>query len=162
MVHVVYTDNGGKKGERLLDKIMLGEKTMIVRGAGGRKIPFDRVFAGNRLYFMEKGSLKISATAVVTAVKQYYKISEEEIARVFDDNAKALALSSKQRERWHKTCLCLVSFGSVTEISPQLEFEKQTNMDDWLMIEKVEDVCVGTSIAYNYEKSRLKGNEKKA
>jgi hypothetical protein len=29
-------------------------------------------------------------------------------------------------------------------------------MDDWLIIEKVEDVVVGTSIPYNYEKSRFK------
>jgi len=25
-------------------------------------------------------------------------------------------------------------------------------MDDWLIIEKIEDVVVGTSIPYNYEK----------
>lgn len=29
-------------------------------------------------------------------------------------------------------------------------------MDDWLIIEKIEDVIVGTSIPYNYEKSRFK------
>ena len=39
MVHVVYTDNTGKSGERELDKILAGSKTMVVRGAAGRKIP---------------------------------------------------------------------------------------------------------------------------
>lgn len=34
MVHLVYCDNAGKKGEKVLDKILKGEKTMIVRGAG--------------------------------------------------------------------------------------------------------------------------------
>ena len=29
------------------------------------------------------------------------------------------------------------------------------NMDDWLIIDKIEDVVVGTSIPYNYEKSKL-------
>mgnify|MGYP000734899453 FL=1 len=29
-------------------------------------------------------------------------------------------------------------------------------MDDWLIIEKIEDVVVGTSIDYNYEKSKFK------
>jgi hypothetical protein len=29
-------------------------------------------------------------------------------------------------------------------------------MDDWLIIEKIEDVTVGTSIPYNYDNSRLK------
>ena len=56
MVHLVYCDNAGKKGEKELDKILNGTKTMVVRGAAGRKIPHSRVFAGERLYFMEKGS----------------------------------------------------------------------------------------------------------
>ena len=33
MVHLVYCDNIGKKGERVLDKIIDGTKTMVVRGA---------------------------------------------------------------------------------------------------------------------------------
>lgn len=32
MVHLVYTDNTGKAGERELDQINQGTKTMIVRG----------------------------------------------------------------------------------------------------------------------------------
>ena len=39
MTHLVYCDNVGKKGERPLDKILAGIKTMVVRGAAGRKIP---------------------------------------------------------------------------------------------------------------------------
>ncbi len=53
MVHLVYCDNAGKKREKVLDKILAGTKTMVVRGAAGRKIPHSRVFAGERLYFME-------------------------------------------------------------------------------------------------------------
>lgn len=29
-------------------------------------------------------------------------------------------------------------------------------MDDWLIVEKIEDVVVGSSIPYNYEKSKFK------
>lgn len=54
MVHLVYCDNAGKKGEKVLDKILAGTKTMIVRGAAGRKIPHSRVFEGERLYFFYK------------------------------------------------------------------------------------------------------------
>ena len=39
MTHLVYCDNVGKKGERPIDKILAGKKTMVVRGAAGRKIP---------------------------------------------------------------------------------------------------------------------------
>ena len=51
-------------------------------------------------------------------------------------------------------CLCLVEFEDVEEIAP-LPFDHQGNMDDWLIIDKIEDVVVGTSIAYNYEKSKF-------
>lgn len=154
MVHLVYCDNAGRRGERVLDKILAGEKTMVVRGAAGRKIPHSRVFAGERLYFMEKGSAEIRATAVVTAVQNYVKLTDEEISQTLADNQDKLNLSDKQKARWHKKCLCLVEFAEVEEIAP-LAFEHQGNMDDWLILDKIEDVVAGTSIPYDYEKSRF-------
>ncbi len=154
MVHLVYCDNAGKKGEKVLDKILAGTKTMVVRGAAGRKIPHSRVFEGERLYFMEKGSASITATAVVTGVENFVKLSEEEITQTLEDRQRKLNLSEKQKVRWHKKCLCLVEFSNVEEITP-LAFDHQGNMDDWLIIEKIEDVVVGTSIPYNYENSKF-------
>lgn len=154
MVHLVYCDNAGKKGEKVLDKILAGTKTMIVRGAAGRKIPHSRVFKGERLYFIEKGSAKITATAIVKEVQNFVKLSDEEITKILEDNQSKLNLSDKQKVRWHKKCLCLVEFENVKEISP-LAFEHQGNMDDWLILEKIEDVIVGTSIPYNYKNSKF-------
>ena len=154
MVHLIYCDNTGKKGEKVLDKILAGTKTMIVRGAAGRKIPHSRVFEGERLYFMEKGSASITATAIVKNVQNYVKLSENEITDVLETNQGKLNLSAKQKTRWHKKCLCLVEFEQVEEITP-LAYDHQGNMDDWMIIEKIEDVVVGTSIPYNYEKSRF-------
>ena len=154
MVHLVYCDNAGKKGEKVLDKILAGTKTMIVRGAAGRKIPHSRVFEGECLYFMEKGSMEITAAAIVKDVQNFVKLSDEEITKTLADNQNKLNLSDKQKVRWHKKCLCLVEFENVKEISP-LAFEHQGNMDDWLILEKIEDVIVGTSIPYNYKNSKL-------
>lgn len=154
MVHLVYCDNTGKKGEKVLDKILSGTKTMIVRGAAGRKIPHSRVFAGETLYFMEKGTARICVKAEVRDVQNYVKLSEEEIDRVLDENQPQLNLSEKQKSRWHKKCLCLVEFDQVESI-PELEFEHQGNMDDWLILDKIEDVLVGTSVPYDYKNARL-------
>lgn len=154
MVHLVYCDNAGKNGGKVLEKILAGTKTMVVRGAAGRKIPHSRVFEGERLYFMEKGTASITATAVVKNVQNYVKLSENEIIKVLEENQDKLNLSEKQKERWHKKCLCLVEFEKVEPINP-LAFDHQGNMDDWLIIEKIEDVVVGTSIPYNYEKSKF-------
>ena len=73
----------------------------------------------------------------------YVKLSEDEINTVLADNQQKLNLTNKQTQGWHKKCMCLV------------EFEKQSKMDDWLIIDKIEDVLVGTSIPYNYDKLRF-------
>lgn len=154
MVHLVYCDNTGKRGEKVLDKILSGKKTMVVRGAAGRKIPHSRVFNGERLYFMEKGTSLITTTAIVKNVQNYVKLSDNEISKILEENQQKLNLSDKQKVRWHKKCLCLIEFENVEKISP-LDFEHQGNMDDWLIIETIEDVLVGTSIPYNYDKSKF-------
>lgn len=154
MIHLAYCDNAGKKGDKELDKILAGTKTMIIRGAAGRKIPHSRVFQNEEIYFIEKGSSKITAKAQVKNVINHVKLTEEEIVNVLDENQSKLNLTDKQKTRWHKKCLCLVEFDNVAEIE-SLDFDRQGNMDDWLIIEKIEDVVVGTSIPYNYEKSRF-------
>lgn len=150
MVHMVYCNDK----EKVLEKIIQGTKTMIIRSAAGRKIPHSRVFEGEKLYFMKKGTKKITATADVKSVQNYVKLSEEEINNVLEVNQDKLNLSDKQKVRWHKKCICLVEFTNLKEIAP-LEFDRQGNMDDWLIIEKIEDVIIGTSIPYNYKKSRF-------
>jgi hypothetical protein len=150
MVHLVYCDDK----EKVLEKILEGSKTMIIRAAAGRKIPHSRVFEGEKLYLMKKGTGKITVEAMVKSVQNYVKLSEDEINETLDKNQPKLNLSKKQKDRWHKKCMCLVEFSDVKEIEP-LDFDHQGNMDDWLIIEKIEDVVVGTSIPYNYEKSKF-------
>lgn len=86
-------------------------------------------------------------------------MTDDEITKILDDNQSKLNLTDKQKIRWHKKCLCLIEFYDVKKIEP-LNFEHQGNMDDWLIIEKIEDVVVGSSIPYNYEKSKLKNSNK--
>ncbi|MBN2694424.1 hypothetical protein JXR93_07155 [bacterium] len=150
MIHLVYCDNK----ERVLEKILDGTKTMLIRGATGRKIPHSRVFKNETLYFMEKGSGKISAKATVENVQNYVKLNDDEITKIISENQNMLKLSQKEIERWHKKSLCLIEFVNIEEISP-LSFEHQNNMDDWLILEKIEDVVVGSSIPYNYDNSKL-------
>ena len=75
---------------------------MVIRSVAGRKIPHSRVFKGETLYFIEKGSMGVSAKAIVTSVQNYVKLSEEAINQVSAENESKLALTQKQKERWHK------------------------------------------------------------
>lgn len=151
MVHLIYCDDK----EKVLEKILQGTKTMVIRAAAGRKIPHSRVLSEETVYFMKKGTGVISTKATVTSVENYTKLSQEESLKAIEDNQTKLNLSEKQIKRWNKKCLCMVEFNNVEEIAP-LEFDHQSNMDDWLIIEKIEDVVVGTSIPYNYDNSKFK------
>lgn len=154
MIHLVYLDNTGKKGEKEIDKILAGTKTMVIRGAAGRKIPHSRVFKGEILYFMQKGTKKITLKAIVKDVKNYVKLLDDDIDNILDKNQPLLQLTDKQKIRWHKKCLCLVEFEAVEEI-PALDFVHQNNMDDWLILDKIEDVIMGSSITFDYKKSKF-------
>ena len=94
MVHIVYCDDK----EKVLEKILDGTATMVVRGAAGRKIPHSRVFDGETLYFMKKGTAKITAKATVESVQNLVKLTDEEIVNAL--NEPRLELSPKQKERW--------------------------------------------------------------
>ena len=103
---------------------------------------------------MQKGTKKLSAKARFINVENHVKLIDSEIEEKLS-NPK-LNLTDKQKERWHKKCLVLIEFEDVEKIEPELDFLHQSNMDDWLIIEKIEDVLTLTSIPYNYEKSRFK------
>jgi hypothetical protein len=62
--HVVYLDTRSKE----LDRLLSGQKTMIIRGAAGRKLPHGRVNKGDVLYFINNNAEgTIHARALVTA-----------------------------------------------------------------------------------------------
>lgn len=147
MVHLVYCNDKEKE----LGRIASGAQTMVVRGAAGRKFPHSRVFVGETLFFMEKGSGKITGKAAVTDVQNYVKLTDEEIDAVLEKNDDRLRLSDAQKIRWHKKCLCLAGFSGFEPIEP-LAFDRQKNMDDWLILEKIEDAVVGTAKPFTYVK----------
>jgi hypothetical protein len=93
MVHLVYLDNKEKE----LNQILTNKKTMIIRSAAGRKIPHSRVHEGETLYFMEKGSFKITLRAKVSHVENYVKLTDEEITKVLESNQAKLDLSNNQK-----------------------------------------------------------------
>lgn len=49
MDHVVYLDYKAKE----LENLKSGQKTMIIRGAMGRKMPYGRINNSDVLYFIE-------------------------------------------------------------------------------------------------------------
>lgn len=75
MVHLMYCDDKSKELLKILDGRMWCEKNTTCK-----------VFKDELLYFMEKSTKKITAKAKVTDVKNYVKLSDEEITKIIEDN----------------------------------------------------------------------------
>lgn len=140
MDHVVYVD----AKEKELALLLSGEKTMIVRGAAGRKLPHGRVSTGDRLFFIQNnGDGLVRASAIVTSAYHSEKLSEEESQRMIEDNQAALCLTTAQIKRWAgKRYLVLVGVGSVESVAPFIiDRSEYGNMDDWLPVGEIDRVC---------------------
>lgn len=142
MDHVVYLDAQAKEQQLLLDQ----QKTMIVRGAAGRKLPYGRVNPGDMLYFINNNAEgKVHARAVVESVLNSDKLAEGEAGQLIAEHQAWLQLTEKQRQRWAgKRYLVLVGLGRVEEVEPfQIDRSNYGNMDDWLTVGQIEEVKYG-------------------
>ena len=137
MHHVVYLDTQAKELENLLS----GQKTMIIRGATGRKLPHGRVNAGDVLYFINNNAEGVvRARAVVSSAFHSDKLSEDESCALVRQNQSKLCLTPKQEARWAgKRYLVLIEVTGVESVSPfAINKSNYGNMDDWLPVEKIE------------------------
>lgn len=139
MEHIAYCDTKAKELPRLLS----GEKTMLIRGAAGRKLPHGRVLAGDTVYLIQNnGEGLLKAKAKVKSAFHSEKMMPEESTALIDANADKLGLTDAQYKRWAgKKYLCLIELGEVTPIEP-LKFSLLNNMDDWLVVEDIGTVII--------------------
>ena len=139
MDHIVYVD--AKAGE--LEKLLAGEKTMIVRGAAGRKLPHGRVQPGDCLFFIQNnGDGIVRASAVVSHVLNSEKLTDDQSADLLKTNQPKLNLMPAQVKRWAgKRYLVLIEVRDVRAIEPfPIDRSEYGNMDDWLLVENIENV----------------------
>jgi len=141
MDHVVYLDAQTEELENLLS----GSKTMIIRGATGRKLPHGRVDSGDMLYFINNNAEgKVRAKAKVKSTFHSEKMTEDESRALVKMNQPKLSLTEKQIKRWAgKRYIVLIEVADIKEIPPfAIDRSKYGNMDDWLPVEKIESVMI--------------------
>jgi hypothetical protein len=139
MDHVVYVDAKAKEMEKLVD----GSKTMIIRGAAGRKLPYGRVDPGDILYFINNNAEGVvKARAAVKSVFNSEKMSKEESIGLVEQNQDKLQLTNQQGKRWAgKRYLVLIEVEDVVEIDPfPIDRSGYGNMDDWLPVGNIASV----------------------
>lgn len=141
MDHVVYLD--AKANE--LENLLKGKKTMIIRGAAGRKLPYGRVNAGDVLYFLNNNAEgKVKASGVVSFVLNTEKMSKEESVSLVNEHQEKLLLTEKQFQKWAgKRYIVLIEISNIEAIAPfTIDKSDYGNMDDWLPVEKIENVKI--------------------
>ncbi len=139
MDHVVYLDHKANE----LEKLLSGQKTMIIRGATGRKMPYGRVEMDDTLYFIENDSSGvIKASGIVMSVLNSEKLTPEESIALVDAHQDKLALSKGQYQRWAgKRYLVLIEVNKLVELVPfKLDRQEFGNMDDWLPVGSIDQV----------------------
>ena len=139
MDHIVYLDAKAKE----LDQLIAGTKSMLIRGATGRKMPYGRVNPGDVLYFINNNAEgKVRARASATSVFNSEKMSPEESTQLVENNQDKLQLSPQQFKKWAgKRYLVLIEVEQFEEIPPfEIDKSDYGNMDDWLPVEQIEAV----------------------
>jgi len=139
MDHVVYVD--AKAGE--MENLIAGQKTMIIRGAAGRKLPYGRVNGGNKLYFINNNAEGVvKAKAKVKSVFNSAKMSKEESTELVQSRQDELQLTEKQFKRWAgKRYIVLIEVEGVETLPPfPIDKSDYGNMDDWLPVKDIETV----------------------
>lgn len=136
MDHVVYLDAQARELENLLS----GQKTMLIRGATGRKLPHGRVAAADVLYLINNNAEgTVRARAIVTSTIHSEKLGEDESRAMVLEHQGKLCLTEKQLSRWSgKRYLVFIEVGQVENLVPfAIDKSKFGNMDDWLLVEDI-------------------------
>ena len=114
--HLVYLESKGKELQKLLDN----EKTMIIRGASGKKCPLGgRAKVNDIIYFVETGAnMLVTHRGIISNVIESYKMIPQESIEFIKRYEKELNLSKEQYDRWSKKkCLAVYEITNFEKIN---------------------------------------------
>lgn len=142
MHHVVYLDAKADEFEKFKD----GTKTMLIRGAAGRKMPYGRVHQADILYFINnnaEGEIKAKAK-VVEVIQNEEKMDKATSTKLVEEHKGEgkLNLTNQQFKRWAgKRYIIIIKVVNFKEITPfKIDKSEYSNMDDWLPVEDIKKV----------------------
>lgn len=141
MDHVVYLDYKAKE----LTHLIAGNKTMIIRGAMGRKFPYGKLQNEETLYFIENnGDGMVKAKAVIADVFNSDQLTKEESVYLVEKYQDKLFLDKGMLRRFSgKRYIVLITIKKFEEIKPfKIDRSAYGNMDDWLPVENIKKVIL--------------------
>jgi hypothetical protein len=144
MDHVVCLDAGASELENLFN----GNKSMILRGADVRDLPYGSVNKGDTLYFINstcEGEVK--ARCSVSSVFKSEKLTMEESFETIIRHQDKLQLPDNLFERWAgKRYLVLIGIYDIEEVEPfRIDKSRFSCPDDWLPVGDIDIVAINHS-----------------
>jgi hypothetical protein len=139
--HVVYVDAKAKAID--LEEIFSGKRTMIIRGAAGRKLPYGRVQVEDSLYLIRNnGEGLVRGKCVVENVINTEKMTKDVSTQLVEKFQSKLHLTEKQFKRWAgKRYLVLIAIKDVRKVYPfKIDRSNYGNMDDWFLVGNIEEI----------------------
>jgi hypothetical protein len=141
MDHIVFLDTKSKE----MDKLAIGEKTMIIRGDDSRKMPYSKVKKDDILYFVyNDDEYIVKSKAVVYSVLKPIELEEDESIEFVNQNQIYLKLTPAQFKKWAgKRYLVLIEI-TYFEFVDEFKFDisNYNNIDDWLSVEDIKTVNI--------------------
>ncbi len=136
--HLVYLSSEAKE----LEKLLKSEKTMIIRGAAGKKCPLGgRAKVNDVVYLVETGTgMLITHKGVISKVIESEKMIPSESEMFIKEYEKELNLSKKQYDRWNgKKFLAVYEISDIECIVP-FKYNREKNMDDWIITDDINKI----------------------
>ncbi|OPY28732.1 MAG: hypothetical protein A4E28_01342 [Methanocella sp. PtaU1.Bin125] len=140
MDHVVYVSRSLKE----LDKLIAGGRSMLVRGSTGKKVPYGKVNAGDRLFFATGNSTRNVVKAAASAGEVYDspKLSGIEPECLLAGHASELQLSDVEMAKWsvkkYLTLIALQDFSPIVPFSIAARGDGET--DDWIVLDNIDEI----------------------
>ena len=134
------------KKRKLLEKIISGEKTIESRWYKAKVTPWDRITAGETVYFKDSGE-PVNVKATVSEVSQFY-LPSVDVPELVDKYAWEICFNTSDRDKlvsWcaqRKYCI-LIRLKDVQQIAP-FEINKQGFglMAAWMTVKNIEQVKI--------------------
>ena len=131
-----------KKSWNLSRKILDGSKSIESRWYVTRRAPFDKIRAGETIYFKESGE-PVSIRAQVSDVRQFSDLNENKVRKIYKDYGGICPSDLEESVRVNKgKRYCVLVFIKNPKAIKPFEINKKGYgiMSAWICINKIDDI----------------------
>jgi GNAT superfamily N-acetyltransferase len=130
----------------LLPKIISGKKSIESRWYKYRFSPWNKIFAGDSIYFKNSGEL-VTVKATVSKVLQFDNLTKKRIKEILESYGNDICLSTTKYSEYYderKYCI-LVFLNNVKVLDEPFNIDKSGfgNSTAWIVVKNVSDIKTG-------------------